>query len=66
MIFCVPPPVCATLTSANDLGESIFVIEPRRTELRLLPDLVISPYFTLFPWLGFYSLSEGAALSGMG
>jgi uncharacterized protein len=54
MTLCISLPVSATLTSAYDLGESIFAIDPRRADLRLLLDFVISPYYALFPWLGFF------------
>jgi len=54
MIIGISLPVCATLTSAYDLGDPIFTPDPHRADLVLLMDFVTSPYYALFPWLGFF------------
>ena len=54
LILCISLPVCATLTSAYDLGDQIFTVDPRRADLVLLLDFAISPYYAVIPWLSFF------------
>ena len=53
-VLALSLPVCATLTSAYDLGHSFALEHGHGIVPRLLLDFAISPYYAVLPWLGFF------------
>jgi uncharacterized protein len=47
-------PVCATLTAAYDMSDTGFMNDGTLDAAGLLLDYLTSPYYSVFPWVGFF------------
>lgn len=53
-VLCISMPICAHLTVIYDLFDAIVFVEMQPAVIRLALDFVTSPFYSLFPWLGFF------------
>jgi uncharacterized protein len=53
-ILLVSLPVCAALTASNDFSDAVLMTDGAFDATGLLLDYLISPYYSVFPWLGFF------------
>jgi uncharacterized membrane protein YeiB len=54
VVLFVSLPVCATLTAAYDVGDAYFMNDSALNATGLLLDYLTSPYYSIFPWMGFF------------
>ena len=52
--LCISIPVCAALTIVYDQYDLLPFMEKLGWSMRLLPDLVTSPNYSVFPWITFF------------
>lgn len=53
-VLCISLPICAHLTVIYDLFDAVAFVEMQPAALRLVIDFVTSPFYSIFPWLGFF------------
>ncbi len=56
IVFVLSMPVCAFLTLSYDLNDAIPYVETQPPGIQLVLDYITSPFYPVFPWLGFFSL----------
>lgn len=54
--LCISIPVCAALTVVYDQYDLLPFMEKLGWSVRLLPDLVTSPNYSVFPWMTFFMI----------
>ena len=54
VVLFVSLPVCATLTAAYDVSDAYFMNDSALNATGLLLDYLTSPYYSVFPWMGFF------------